>query len=98
MLATTIMTISSPRFRHMTGQTPPNIATPPRSPSCRLSGLTHLSETGMVPEKYRPRPLSGNYRGTLECHIENDFLLIWVDESEQIIKLVRLGSNSELFG
>lgn len=62
------------------------------------SVLTHLSETGMVPEKYRPHPLSGNYRGTLECHIENDFLLIWVDESEQIIKLVRLGSNPELFG
>ena len=52
----------------------------------------------MVPEKYRPHPLSGNYKGTLEYHIENDFLLIWVDESEQIIKLVRLGSNPELFG
>ena len=62
------------------------------------SVLSHLSETGMVPEKYRPHSLSGNYRGALECHIENDFLLIWVDESEQIIKLVRLGSNPELFG
>ncbi len=60
--------------------------------------LFHLRETGTVPEKFKPHPLSGNYKGTLECHIENDFLLIWVDETEYTIKLVRLGSHSELFG
>lgn len=27
---------------------------------------------------------------------ENDFLLIWIDD--EIVKLVRLGSHSELFG
>ncbi len=60
--------------------------------------LDELSETGEVSSKYKPHPLIGNYKGALECHIENDFLLIWIDEKEQIIKLVRLGSHSELFG
>ena len=39
----------------------------------------------------------GNYKGCLECHIEGDFLLIWIDENTSIIEAVRLGSHSELF-
>lgn len=33
----------------------------------------------------------------MECHVENDFLLIWIDKNEDLIKLIRLGSHSELF-
>ena len=33
----------------------------------------------------------------MECHIEGDFLLIWYDEEEDIITLLRIGSHSELF-
>ncbi len=33
----------------------------------------------------------------MECHIESDFLLIWIDEQKGIVELVRLGSHSELF-
>ncbi len=60
--------------------------------------LDLLIETGTVTAEYKPHPLTGNYKGALECHVENDFLLIWVDQKDQIIKLVRLGSHSELFG
>ena len=56
-----------------------------------------LRETGTVPNEYKPHFLIGNYKGFMECHIENDFLLIWFDEEADIIKLVRLGSHSELF-
>lgn len=59
--------------------------------------LTSLQETGVVPENYNPHKLTGNYNGFMECHVENDLLLIWFDEEENIIKLVRLGSHSELF-
>ena len=59
--------------------------------------LTSLQETGLVPENYNPHKLTGNYNGFMECHVENDLLLIWFDEEENIIKLVRLGSHSELF-
>lgn len=60
--------------------------------------LKQLQETGNVDEKYIPHVLSGNYKGFMECHVQNDFLLIWLDEAEQLIKLVRLGSHAELFG
>ena len=43
-------------------------------------------------------PLTGNYAGHMECHIEGDFLLIWFDPDTDEINLVRLGSHSELFG
>nr|MBD5378002.1 type II toxin-antitoxin system YafQ family toxin [Bacteroides sp.] len=50
-----------------------------------------------IPEENKPHPLSGNYRGHMECHVENDTLLIWWDKESDIIKLVRFGSHSELF-
>lgn len=51
-----------------------------------------------IPQKYYPHPLHGNYEGCIECHIQGDFLLIWVDPKSDIIELVRLGTHSELFG
>lgn len=59
--------------------------------------LILLQETGSVPESFYPHMLKGEYAGFMECHIENDFLLIWVDEENFQIKLTRLGSHSELF-
>lgn len=40
--------------------------------------------------------LKGEYMGCMECHIEGDFLLIWVDAETGIIEVLRLGSHSEL--
>ncbi len=60
--------------------------------------LQHLKQDGIVPSEYKPHMLTGNYKGFMECHIEDDFLLIWFDESSNTIKLVRLGSHHELFG
>lgn len=59
--------------------------------------LLNLEENGIVPSEYYPHKLTGNYSGYMECHVENDMLLIWIDAAENIIKLVRLGSHSELF-
>ena len=50
-----------------------------------------------LPEENKPHPLTGNYRGHMECHVENDTLLIWWDKESDIIKLVRFGTHSELF-
>jgi len=49
-----------------------------------------------IPKDFKPHILSGNYKGCMECHVENDLLLIWIDGD--IIDLVRIGSHSELFG
>jgi mRNA interferase YafQ len=59
--------------------------------------LLKLEENGVITNEYRPHKLSGNYAGYMECHVENDLLLIWIDAQENIIKLVRLGSHAELF-
>jgi mRNA interferase YafQ len=61
------------------------------------TALALLQNTGTMPPKYKPHLLAGEYKGYMECHIEGDFLLIWLDESENVIKLVRIGSHSELF-
>ncbi len=46
--------------------------------------------------KYRDHVLVGQYKGTRECHIEPDWLLIYeLAESELI--LVRTGTYSDLF-
>ena len=50
-----------------------------------------------LPDKYKLHKLIGNYKGCWECHIDGDFLLIWIDETAKIIKVIRLGSHSELF-
>ncbi len=51
-----------------------------------------------IPAENRTHPLTGNYSGHMECHIEGDFLLTWFDPNSDTISLVRLGSHSELFG
>jgi len=51
-----------------------------------------------IPAKYCAHMLIGDYAGHMECHIEGDFLLIWYDKDSNLVKLIRLGSHSELFG
>ena len=41
--------------------------------------LQLLERDGALPEKYKPHKLIGDYSGFMECHIENDLLLIWLD-------------------
>ena len=45
----------------------------------------------------KPHPLEGDYNDCMECHIQSDYLLIWYDKEKDVIKLIRLGSHSELF-
>ena len=62
-----------------------------------LKILQMLRDEIPIPEIYKPHMLTGNYKGCMECHIEGDFLLIWIDETEDVIGVLRLGSHSELF-
>jgi len=59
--------------------------------------LEYLGRTGEVPAEYHPHSLKGRYKHCMECHVEDDFLLIWKDPEQKIIRLVRLGSHSKLF-
>ncbi len=51
-----------------------------------------------IPSQNHPHQLKGKYKGCWECHIESNFLLIWIDEKSGIVSLERLGTHSELFG
>lgn len=59
--------------------------------------LGYLAKEEEVPSIYKPHPLTGNYKGFMECHVENDLLLIWLDPNTDEITLVRFGTHSELF-
>ena len=59
--------------------------------------LEHLGRSGTVPAKYLPHPLKGQYNNCIDCHVEDDFLLIWKDPEQKVIHLVRLGTHSKLF-
>lgn len=41
-----------------------------------------------LPAKYRGHMLKGDYLGCMECHIESDFLLIWLDPETDVIEIL----------
>ena len=53
-------------------------------------------EEKALPAKMLDHPLVGNYKGTRECHLEPDWLLIYFT-SDNLIRLERTGSHSDLF-
>ena len=70
----------------------------PKKVEALLTILRLLENEIPIPQEYRPHLLSNDYAGCMECHIQGDFLLIWIDQETNDIDLVRLGSHSELFG
>jgi mRNA interferase YafQ len=55
-----------------------------------------LNDIGLDP-KYRNHLLSGEFAQYQECHLKPDLLLIYSIEDD-MLKLVDIGSHSELFG
>ena len=43
--------------------------------------LGQLQEKRTVDVAFKPHMLAGEYKGCMECHIQNDFLLIWLDKN-----------------
>lgn len=57
-----------------------------------------LANGEKLDKKFKDHDLSGSYKGTRECHIEPDWLLIYeIDNNALILMLYRLGTHSELF-
>ena len=58
-----------------------------------------LAEDECVPEEYKPHVLHDNYAGLWECHIEDDWLLVWRQNDNKLtLLLTNTGSHDELFG
>ena len=57
-----------------------------------------LEEDGCVPEEYKPHILHDKYAGLWECHIEDDWLLVWRQNDNKLtLLLTKTGSHAELF-
>jgi mRNA interferase YafQ len=57
-----------------------------------------LSEKGTLPTQYKQHKLKGKYKGLFECHIQDDWLLIWKKEKNRMVLIMtNTGTHAELF-
>lgn len=60
--------------------------------------IQSLANGDSLDPKYRDHDLSGDYKGTRECHIEPDWLLIYeIREQVLVLMLYRTGTHAQLF-
>lgn len=60
--------------------------------------INKLSDSEILPEKYRDHYLAGDYKGFRECHIQPDWLLIYkIEKNILVLMLSRTGTHSDLF-
>ena len=58
--------------------------------------LPSLQGDQPLADRHRDHALSGNWEGHRDCHIRPDLVLIYAKPDDEILRLVRLGSHSEL--
>ena len=63
-----------------------------------VEALWKLGNDLPLPQKYSDHALGGDYKDQRDCHIHPDLVLIYSKPDPQTLRLVRLGSHSELFG
>jgi len=56
-----------------------------------------LADDQPLKGKHRDHGLGGNWKDHRECHLKPDLLLIYKKPNDQTLRLVRMGSHSELF-
>ena len=60
------------------------------------SVIETLAAGEKLSRKYKDHDLTGQYKGSRECHIEPDWLLIY-ERTKDVLILIRTGSHSDLF-
>jgi mRNA interferase YafQ len=58
--------------------------------------LRLLVNDARLPARYRDHALGGEWANYLDCHVKLDLLLIYGKPDDRTLRLVRLGSHSEL--
>ena len=60
--------------------------------------INELANQRQLEQKYQDHPLSGNYAGFRACHIQPDWLLVYLVENNVLtLTLTRTGTHSDLF-
>ena len=49
-----------------------------------------------LPPHYRDHPLKGDRSGTRDCHLRADMVLVYT-RTAKLLKLIRIGTHSDLF-
>ncbi len=66
--------------------------------AARVLHLLENKGANGIPQEMKPNRLKSKYEGDWECHIKPDLLIIWFQiEAPKTIKLIRIGSHSDLF-
>ncbi len=60
--------------------------------------LVLLANDMPLPERHRDHALSGTWADFRDCHIKSDLVLIYMKVADDVLRLVRIGTHSELFG
>jgi mRNA interferase YafQ len=58
--------------------------------------LEFLVKDTPLPPRNRDHPLAGEWEGFRDCHVKPDLVLIYEKPDDETLRLVRLGSHSEL--
>ena len=57
-----------------------------------------LEVSGKLPPEYKSHKLTGKYIGCWECHLQPDWLLVWIQNNKELILLfTNTGTHSDLF-
>ena len=66
----------------------------------KLVHILNLLSTGVqLPDENRDHQLTGNLKDFRECHIENDWLLMYrIIEDKLMLSATATGTHSDLFG
>ena len=60
--------------------------------------IKKLANGESLPRENHDHPLTGNLKGTRECHIQSDWLLVYeINENDLYLFLTRTGTHSDLF-
>ena len=59
--------------------------------------LMSLVQREPLEEKYKDHALTGNWKDHRDCHVKPDLVLIYrIPEGDEVLRLTRLGSHSQL--
>ena len=58
--------------------------------------IRKLIDEEKLDQRYKDHPLRGDYKGSRDCHVETDWILIYRIHGNQI-QFLRTGSHSDLF-
>ncbi len=66
----------------------------------KLFAVLEMLKTGdPLPEKYRDHQLKGDLEDLRECHIENNWLLVYrINEGELVLLATATGTHADIFG